>query len=432
MEMKDDTGLLVGIGVRALEAGHAVRYWAADRHPGGRGLIEKVLEWQPHMDWADLVVLSGNCDYPPGLDAYFGKGYPIFGTNPKAAELELDRGLGQKVLREYGIQTIPYKVVRSVEEAIRLVCKTGQGYAMKPWGGDADKAMTCLCKTPDDAIFTLKRWEAKGLFKGELMMQELVEGVEVGISGFFGPGGWSRALEESFEHKKFLNDDLGQNTGEMGTVIRHVRRSKLFDMILEPLTDYLHVCNFVGDCNVNCIVTPKGVPLPLEFTVRLGWPDYNIRQEVIKGDPLEWMLDLLNGADSLEVSQEIVCGVLVAHGDFPWEADPPQEWAGYPLHGITPEIAPHVHYQQAMRGPTPLLVGSKVRDVEMDLTAGARPLVVTGCGRTVVAARGAAYAVLGGISCPSNIMYRTDIGRRLEADLPALQKHGFAEGMRYA
>ena len=29
------------------------------------------------MEWADLVVLTGNCDYPVGLDEYFAKSFPI-------------------------------------------------------------------------------------------------------------------------------------------------------------------------------------------------------------------------------------------------------------------------------------------------------------------------------------------------------------------
>jgi hypothetical protein len=35
------------------------------------------------------------------------------------------------------------------------------------------------------------------------------------------------------------------------------------------------------------------------------------------------------------------------------------------------------------------------------------------------------------IKIPSNMMYRTDIGCRLEKQLPALHKLGYAEGMTY-
>lgn len=424
MDMRGDEGCALDIALRAMEAGHQVRYWLAKEHPVGDGLVEKPKDWKPSMEWADLVILTGNCDYPKGLEECFDKGYPIMGTNPKAAELELDRGEGQAVLEYYGIDTLPYQIVDSAEEAIDVLSKSGKPFALKPWGGAADKAMTFVAKTPEEGIFTLSRWEKEGLFKGQLMMQECVEGTEIGIAGFFGPGGWSSWKEEAFEHKKFMNDDYGGNTGEMGTVIRHVKESKLFDLLLAPLTDYLHLVNFVGDCNVNCIVDDKGKPWPLEFTMRLGWPDFCIRQEVLQGDPLEWMVDLLMGTDSLEVSTDIVVGVVMAHGDFPrTPGDPAEDWTGYPISGV--EDMTHVHFQQVKMGKALGLEGKRI------LTAGTYNLVATGAGPTVEAARLAAYEVINGISWPSNVMCRTDIGKRLKDQLPLLQAYGFAKGMRY-
>lgn len=424
MDMRGDEGCALDVAIRAQEYDHEVRYWISKPHPMGDGLVEKPKDWKPSFDWADLIILTGNCDYPPGLEECFTQGYPIFGTNPKAAELELDRGEGQAVLEYYGIDTLPYEIVDSPQEAIDVLRKSGKPYALKPWGGTSDKAMTHICKDVEDGIFTIARWEKEGLFKGQLMMQECVEGVEIGISGFFGPSGWSKWLEESFEHKKFMNDDYGGNTGEMGTVIRHVEESKLFDLLLGPLTDYLHLVHFVGDCSVNCIVDKHGKPWPLEFTMRLGWPDFCIRQEVIKGDPLQWMLDLLVGGDTLEIDPAVVVGVVMAHGDFPrTPGDDPKVWSGFPLTGV--EDTTHIHFQQVQKGEALGLEGERI------LTAGVYNLIATGSGETVEAARLAAYEVVDGIRWPSNVMARTDIGKRLKKQLPLLHKHGFAKGLYY-
>jgi phosphoribosylamine---glycine ligase len=428
-------GTGVNLALRAQAADHQVRYWMPTRagkpRPYADGMLEKPDAWEPSMEWADLVVLTGNNKYSSALAKYFGEGYPIFGANIKSAELELDRGKGQEVLKRYGVKTIPYQVVKSPEEGIALIKETGKAYAMKPWGGVEDCALTYVSSEPDDGIFTLEKWKREGLFKGQLMMQEKVDGIEMGISGFFGPGGWSKALEESFEHKKFLNDDLGANTGEMGTVIRHVSKSKLFDQVLEPVTDYLHSINYVGDCAINCMIDKKGFPWPMEFTMRLGWPDFNIRQEVIKGDPVQWMRDLVDGKDTLDVSSRIALGVVMAHGDFPHENDPPDKWADFPIYGITDENFEHLHFQQVKQGKGFLWAGDKLARPSMELTAGTYVMVVSGCGRTVEAARKSAYETAWSIKWPSNIVMRTDIGKRLEEELPELQRHGFAEGMAY-
>jgi len=432
----DGEGMGVDICVRAQDAGHDVLYWLPPHKSGeklryGDGLVEKTKDWEQEMDWADLILVVGNCQYRDKLDRYFGKGYPIFGTNSKAAQLELDRGEGQQLLERCGVQVPPYQVVSSVEEAIKLIVKTDAAYAMKPWGGEADKAMTYVARTPDDAIFTLERWKKLGLFKGQLMLQEKVEGIEIGISGMFGPAGWCAALEESFEHKKFLNDDLGCNTGEMGTVLRHVTKSKLFDEVLEPLTDYLHEINFVGDCSVNCMVDSRGRPMPLEFTMRLGWPDFCIRQAVLKADPVEWMLNVLRGEDAFKVSPAVALGVVLTHGDFPTHHDVHGTWDEFPIYGISDRNYTHLHFQQMMDGPAPFLIDGKVKRIQTPLTAGGYVMVVTGIGDTVSQAAERAYRVADEIKLPSNLMYRTDIGKRLKKELPELQRHGIATGMRY-
>jgi len=433
----DGYGTGVDIALRAQDAAHHVRYWLpAAAGAYGKGLLERPREWRDSMNWADLIILTGNADdkdmgwKSSDLDEYFGQSYPIFGTNSKAAELELDRGKGQEVLERYGIETLDYKVVNNLDEAIKMIAKEDVAYCLKPWGGEADKSMTMVPSSPEDAIFMLEKWKAQGL-NGKLMLQEKCDGVEIGVSGFFGPAGWLTPLEESFEHKKFLNDNLGENTGEMGTVIRHVRQSKLFDILLEPLTDYLHSCNFVGDCSVNCIVNKRGKPMPLEFTMRFGWPDFCIRQALIQSDPVEWMLDALYGRDTLEVSSEVAVGILMTHGDFPKTRDDPSEWSGYPIRGISNKTEPNLHFQQVMDGPYPFVANGKVQQTRGIVTAGNYVCIATGTATSVSRAAKRAYEVADEVRWPSNVMYRTDIGNRLEEELPLLQRHGYCEGMKY-
>ena len=156
-------GTAIDIAYRAHNADHEVKYWqptqSGETPLYGKGLLDRPQEWEPLMDWADLIILNGNSKYASKMAEYFGRGYPIFGTNSKSAELELDRGKGQEVLKEYGVKTIPYQVVTSAQEAIGLIRETGKAYAMKPWGGDGDKSMTYVSKTPEDGIFTLDKWE---------------------------------------------------------------------------------------------------------------------------------------------------------------------------------------------------------------------------------------------------------------------------------
>jgi phosphoribosylamine--glycine ligase len=414
VDMEDGAG--VDLAVRATGAGHGVRYFTKNEW-NGKGLIERVDEWEPSMDWAELIVLTGNALYAAALEPYFEEGYPIFGANRRAAELELDRAVGQRALEKAGVPVLPYETFESLDQAIAYVAKTKKPYAIKPWGGEGDKSMTFVARDADEALYMLKRWKSEEKV-GSLMLQEKVDGIEMGIAGWFGPHGWSTLKEESFEHKKFMNDDLGCNTGEMGTVIRHVRKSQLFDEILKPLTDQLRGLGYVGDCNVNCMVNGDGA-WPFEFTMRLGWPDFNIRQAVLRGDPIGWMAALVNGYDSFHTSDEVVVGVVLVHGDFPTEKEPRHKSVGFPINGIKAVDMNDFHPQQIMAG-----------DGQM-VSAGCYLAVVTGSGDTVHEAAAAAYDVAWQVEMPSNLMFRTDIGERLKTDLPKLHKLGYAIGMDY-
>ncbi len=276
-------------------------------------------------------------------------------------------------------------------------------------------------------IFKLEGWKKEKL-NGPFMLQETVEGTEVAVGGWFGPGGWNSCIIESFEEKRLMNDGLGPNCGEQGTTVRVVRKSKLFDQVLKPLTDYLYGIGYVGYIDVNSIVSEDGRPLPLEFTCRWGWPLFGIFQAINLDDPAEWLLDLVHGKDTMSVSTDIVVGVVITHGDYPNSKLTERDWSGYPLRGITEHNQNDLHLVDVMFGKAP--VGQK-RSAHTYVTSDDCVLIVTGTGKTVREAQRSAYKTVSQVGMPSDLMYRTDISDRLREDLPALQQHGYARGMMY-
>lgn len=428
----DEEGLGLDFAMRCKRWGHSVKVWRPCGHTGdpcpiGQGLIDRVDDWEPWVNWADLIVLTGNSMYRDDFQRLIDQDYPVLGANDEAASLELDRAKGQEVLEDAGIDTAPYETFTSLDKALAYVQRENRGFAIKPWGGTADKALTCVAKSAREAIFMLQDWKRRKL-KGELMVQELVQGTEMGVSGWFGPGGWCSAVEEDWEEKKFMNGGLGCNTGEQGTIVRYVRKSKLFNLILEPLTEYLHSIRYVGNINVNCIIDEKGKPWPLEFTMRLGWPAFCIHMALQLGDPAQWMLDLLNGRDTLKVSSNIAVGVVLTHGNYPAKT-PVETSEGQPLY--LPKDRSALHFQCIKAGVGPDEVDGKVKDCALPVSAGDYLMVVTGTGATVREAQKKAYSATKEVETPSNLMYRTDIGDRLKKELPVLQAHGFARGMAF-
>ena len=428
---------LVGLpfSFAAKRAGHDVLLWQAPEKgkPSliGDGIVPKVADWKSKMNWADLIVMTDNSKYGAAIEPYFKKGFPIFGCNEKAAALELDREVGQKVLEDAGIECLPFETFTSYDKAIAYVKRTGKTYVSKPWGGNPDKSLSYVSKSPADMIYKLERWKSTQALKGKFLLQECIDGVEMAVGGWFGPGGWCEPLNENWEEKRLMNEGLGVNTGEMGTVMRYTKKSALFDDVLKPCTDALADLGYVGYVDMNCMVDDKGTPWPLEFTMRFGWPHFNLCMSLHKGDPVEWMAGLLEGRDLLRVRDDVCVGVVMAHGDYPYGNFTQEEVSGYPLTGVKPLTLDRLHLSSVMRAEAPVMVGSSVETRTTYCTAGEYVAVATGLGPSVEAAREACYDLAWSIEFPSNRMFRTDIGCRLEDGLKKLQRHGYAKGMRY-
>ena len=396
----------------------------------GEGLVERVADWEAWMKWADLVFICDNTKYIYKMDEYHKKGLPIFAGNFAASQWELDRKMGDEVFQRAGIKTIPSQTFEKYDDAIKHVKETNKRYASKP-NGDADKALSYASKNAADLVFMLEKWKKSNKLKDGFILQEFKAGTEMAVGGWFGLNGFSKHLLENWEYKKLMNDDKGVATGEQGTIMRYVTKSKLADEVLLPLEGMLHGIDYMGYVDVNCIITDDGTPWPLEFTMRPGWPLFQIQQALHKGDPCEWMVDLMQGNDTLKVSNDVACGVVLSIPDYPYNKFQPEDYQGYPIYGVERYELDNVHLSEAMWGKAPAMVDGVVRERELFVTSGNYVLTVSGTGDTVEAARQSAYKRLDKIEVPNSPMWRTDIGKKLEKQIPELRRMGYATGLKY-
>jgi phosphoribosylamine---glycine ligase len=427
------------LAVRAHAAGHQVKLAIKQTEKTkniGRGLVEVIDDPRPAFTWAHLIVACDNNLYMQALDWHRQSGKTaVIAASQAAAEWEINREVGQKALQSCGIATIPSKTFHDYDQAIAHVKRTMQRYVSKPSGdGTADKSLSYVSSGPDDMVYMLERWKRSDKLKGSFILQEFVPGIECGVAGWIGPHGWNRGFEENFEFKKLMNGDIGVATGEQGTVMRYVAKSKLADKVLLPLTDKLLKMRYVGDVDVNCIIDEHGEPWPLEFTMRLGWPAFNLQVELLNGeDPVEWLYELAMGRDSRSIGLgTIAIGVVLSLPDYPYSHLTRKEVTGIPIYGIKPDLWRHIHPCEMMLGTAPWKCGGKIMQAPMPCTAGDYVLTMTAQGSSVQEARERVYARLGRLRIPGNPMWRTDIGSRLRWQLPRIQAHGYARSLLYS
>src|SRR5208283_1448261 len=425
----------------SIEWGHDVVWFNAKRADRekeivGEGIVKKVYDLEllkrKYLGWADVIFLTDNTKYLDMLEPYRQMGYPIFGPSPEAAELELNRILGQKAMKDSGMNIIPSKAFNDYKVAAQFVRKNQEYLVSKP-SGDADKALSFV---GDDAAsmeyMMVERWDKNDKYRHDakkhgFILQEKKTGCEMAVGGWFGPGGWSQYFYENFEYKRVMACDLGQNCGEMGTVSMYVSDSKLADIALKPLTKLLHKLNYVGFIDNNGTIDDNGDFWPFEFTMRPGWPTFHNQMATHVGDPVQWMVDLMAGNDTLEVMENTVCvSVVVAIPDFPNSKHTKKDVTGIPIYNASDRE--HVHLCDVMRGENvPVQIGSDIIRMPHYVSCGDYICVVTGTGETISGARRSAYAAARKIKMPVRPFYRPDIGSwRIPKQLPKIQSHGFA------
>lgn len=441
----DNASNCLDMAMRAKLAGWDVRWYDKPRTDGlprlaGQGMFEKIQDFneikRKWLDWSDLIYLPDNVNWIEMLEPYRLKGYPILAPSYEAAALELDREAGQKAMAKAGIPIMESKEFHDYNDAIAFVKKHPEYLVSKP-SGDANKALSYVAHDPADLVYMLGRWRDNPMLKNAarkdgFILQERKYGVEMAVGGFFGPHGWGKYFYENWEYKKLMADDLGVNTGEMGTLSRMVKRSKLAEMVLKPMTEQLHALGYVGYIDNNCIIDDAGDPWPMEFTMRDGWPTkHNVTAHVKNDDPIQWMLDMVNGKDTMECIEGEVCvSALIALPDFPYSKITNKELCGIPIRGAND--LEHIHLSEAMLGVAPTMVGDKVVDLPGLVTCGDYTMVVTGTGTTISAARKDCYTAVKNVKIPNSMFYRPDIGAgRMKKHLPILHKMGFAKGMEF-
>lgn len=428
----DPAGALVDFGLRCLMQGHEVKQWIRKVHgePSkiARGLITRVPFWQPHMKWADIIVLSDNAYEMRELEKYNADGYPIFGTNMLGARLELDRDYGMSIMEKAGLKVMPTQKFSSYNDAINYVKASPKRYVSKPCA-DVDKALSYVSSSAADMIFMLEKWKKNGKPKFDFILQEFVGGIEVAVGGWMGPNGFSRHVCENWEHKKLMSSNYGCNTGEQGTVLKYVAESKLFDDTLKKFEDYLAYIGHTGYVDLAFIIDKNGEPRPLEWTTRFGWPLFNIQMSLHKGDTVQWMKDLLDGKDTLKVKDKTCTGVVIPIGDYPKTKTTGRDHSGFPIYGLSADD--NLHLCEVMVGKAPHMIDGEVKEVECLVTAGDYVAVACGLGDTVSESAEEAYELVKTVDIPDSINVRDDVGERCEKQIPELQKFGYMTDWTY-
>jgi phosphoribosylamine-glycine ligase len=435
----DGEGTGLSIAWCAAQAGHAVK-WYVEPKPitsprvgeNFKG-VEKVDNFVAHAKWADLIIATGNDVHVAKLTQLKKAGFPYYGPNTASAHLEISRKAGLEMMEKCGISVAPFKTFSNMEAAKKHVEKSGARWVFKTMGDQEDKNLTYCSKHAADMIAWIDRIIARGEQpKGEVLLQEFIEGVsELGVSRWMGKDGFVGKVNESVEYKKLCSGNYGATTGEVGDISWFTAKSKLYDDTLAKCEKELVKLQHLGDTAIGFIIDAEGKAWACEWTMRMGWPVMNTMLAATEGDPIEWMLDAMNGKDSANFREDIGCALVLTHGEFPHSHEKAEYYGGTPIYGITRGNRAHIKPQSVRIEVMPDMDKSeKLVRRPTWVTAGDYVAIVHGFGKTVRQATTRAYKTVSQLHL-SGMQIRDDVGENLKEILPKLHALGFATHCNY-
>jgi phosphoribosylamine---glycine ligase len=388
------------------------------------GLIERVADWQTELEWIraagnDGCILFENVGAGRGelQDRLRRDGFNVIGSSAYGARLENDRAYAQRVLGDLGLSTAAVFAFSDVKEATRFIDRRPARYVLKSNGPNAASFVGCHPTGADVRALLVAGGKCTA---SSFILMDFVEGVEMGVGAYFNGADFLQPACLDWEHKRFFPGDLGELTGEMGTVVTYSRTQRFFDYTLSRIRPLLRENGYCGYINLNTIVNDRGI-WPLEFTCRFGYPGYAILDPLQRTSWADLFRSMLNRtADRFDTELGFSVGIVITTPPFPYSREHVSEPIGLPIlfdGDPSPLELKNLHYGE---------VGLK-DGVLVTSGASGYTLVVTGTGETIAGAHEAANALAERIGVP-NARYRRDIGKKLiEGDFSKIEALGLLD-----
>jgi phosphoribosylamine--glycine ligase len=429
-----DTCDMASMYVRLTEQGHEVRIFVSEPgcHDVLAGMVPRTPDWKQELDWIraageDGIIFFENVSHNRGSlqESLRRDGYRVVGGSAYGDRLENDRAFAQKTLADLGFPICRIDEFDTPESGQHFISQNPGRYVLKFNGHGFASADNYVGRMEDGrdvkAVIAARFRQFDGAGASYVLMQH-VSGIEMGVGAYFDGDKFLTPACLDWEHKRFFPGDLGELTGEMGTVVTYTGTDGFFERTLRRMEPLLRQNKHCGYINLNTIVNDDGI-WPLEFTCRFGCPGYAILEPLQETSWAELFKTMVTPSGTRLKTRPGYCvGVVLTTRPFPYNRKRvPSEPAGLPIlfdGEITESERHHLHFAE---------VGKQ--DGEL-VTAGMHgwSMIVTGSGASIGAAREAAYALADRVVIP-NVRYRRDIGVKLETrELARLKQLGHFGG----
>ena len=390
-------------------------------------MVQKTDNWRNELGWVgkDGLVVFDDIIFGKAPDQLRHDGYTVFGGGEKGDILEQDREFAQKFFSSCGMTIQESKDFSEPEMAIRHIEDNPCRWVVKQNAHDGSLSYVGCMDDGSDAISMIRSYQQYNKSEAikTISLQKRIDGVEVAVARFFNGKDWNSPIFISFEHKPFLNEDIGPLTAEMGTLAWYDENenNKLFQATLARIKPYLQSIDYRGYVDINSIVNGQTL-FPLEATMRFGSPTNQLQSSMHRSLWHNLLYSTAKGEKStFQFKKGFSVVISIAIPPFPYKIASSDYYLKnvdiFFKEKLSPDEWARVHFEEV----------SKRKNSDQLYISGSNGyiLFIAGSGETVETARLNAYNLVKKIIIPK-MMYRTDIGIKfVERDEKLLKDWGW-------
>ena len=388
---------------------------------------DEIVEWvkkraNDSADTIDLVVVGPDDHLAEGLvDRLTELGIPTFGPTKAAAQIEWSKAFAKQFMKEEGIPTAAYEIFINIEKAKEHIAQIPRDkfpIVIKASGLALGKGVI-IPRNPEEAVCALDDLMGSKVFGNagdEVVIEEFMQGREISVHAFC-DGETAIMLPAAQDHKRIFENDMGPNTGGMGTIapvpwvtdsMMHEIREKIVMPTIAAMKR--RGMPFKGILFPGIIFTESG-PKVVEFNARFGDPETQTFMRLMESDLVEILLACIDGTlneKRIRFYTQSACCIVCASGGYPGSYE-----KGKIISGL--ELPQPNEMEKGSRANLADIVifhaGTSRNDSGDIVTNGGRVLGVTAYGDDLQGALNKAYAAVEKISF-EGMQFRKDIGKK--------------------
>jgi len=345
----------------------------------------------------DLTVVGPELPLTLGVTDEFNKrGLRIFGPTAEGAKLEGSKSFAKQFMKKHGIPTAEYDEVSNLESGLTLIQNRNYPLVLKADGLAAGKGVI-ICQDKKEAEAALRDMMEAAIFGdagSKVVVEEFLTGKEVSLLCFT-DGETIVPMETASDYKRALDNDMGTNTGGMGSISPSpfcdpgagddIAQKTLAGIKSEGI-------DYRGVIYIGLMMTPDG-PKVIEYNARFGDPETEALLPRLESDLTEIMEAVAEKRLSeckLKWNKEKAVSVMMTSEGYPNAYK-----TGFPIEiQATQSIVFHA--------------GTAIKDGGI-ITSGGRVLAVTALAESFEEARKIVYGEIVKIEFEGKT-YRRDIG----------------------